>query len=90
MLLHMIQEPPWRGDDDIDPRRRAAICGLMPTPPKTTVELTGTYFAVGAHAFFDLHRQFPGGNQDQHPRRAGDAAQAVAISSDQPRCRMAG
>jgi hypothetical protein len=42
-----------------------SICGFMPTPPNTTVELISQVFAVVAHRFLDLGGQFAGGRQHQ-------------------------
>ena len=40
--------------------RRALICGLMPTPPNITIEVSGTCFVVGLDRSSTTRREFAG------------------------------
>ena len=50
------------------------ICGLMPTPPKTTARVQVGVLAVDADAFLDLGSQFAGRRQHQRADRARGGA----------------
>ena len=73
------------------PRRRASICGLMLTPPKTTGERQRRVLAVASDAFLDLRRELARRREDQRAdARAGASTRRRGGQTLQHRQREAG
>jgi hypothetical protein len=72
-LLHVVEQTPRRGHQDIDPAAQVGDLRIDADAAKDGQRVDRQMLAVGANAFLNLDRQFAGRHQDQHARPLGGA-----------------
>jgi hypothetical protein len=68
-LLHVIEEPAGRGNEDFDPAAQRLDLGRDVDAPEHHARAQRQVLAVGAHAFFHLRRELARGREDQRAYR---------------------
>ena len=70
LLLHVVEQPTRRGDQNLDAALERGHLRLDADPAVDYGGRRGQVRAIGAHAFLHLSSQLAGGCEDQHARRA--------------------
>ncbi len=86
-LLHVVQQPARRRDDDVDAAAQFLDLRIDVHAAENRGRAQRLVLAVGAHAFLHLRREFAGRHQDQAADRA---ARALLVENLQQRQREAG
>ena len=69
LLLHMVEQPARRSDQDVYSAAQRIDLRLHADTAVNQGGLETGVFPVGAHAFFDLRRELSGGSDDQSANR---------------------